>query len=96
MNAYHAFRSSIGAFLLLAVLWGGSAQVSGQQVDSRELRPLLLEDYGRWSTIGSVSLSPDGRWMTFSYEPNDGDSRLYLDHRGPRRHPPRVDDRRVS
>ena len=45
---------------------------------TQELKPLSLEDYGRWSSIGQVALSTDGRWMTFSYAPNDGDGHLFL------------------
>jgi len=51
---------------------------AGQEASPQELKPLTLEDYGRWSGIGQVALSGDGRWMTFSYEPNDGDSKLFL------------------
>ncbi|MCJ7627564.1 MAG: hypothetical protein MUO50_04150, partial [Longimicrobiales bacterium] len=58
-----------------------TAQESGpptQTVAPQELKTLTLEDYGRWSTIGQVALSANGRWMTFSYAPNDGDSKLFL------------------
>ncbi len=53
--------------------------VPGQaDVAPQEPKALTLEDYGRWSTIGQVALSANGRWMTFSYAPNDGDSKLFL------------------
>jgi len=53
--------------------------VPGQaDVTPQEPKVLTLEDYGRWSTIGQVALSANGRWMTFSYAPNDGDSKLFL------------------
>ncbi len=58
-----------------------AAQDSGPPVPTvapQELKTLTLDDYGRWSTIGQVALSADGRWMTFSYAPNDGDSKLFL------------------
>ncbi|HEY4658427.1 MAG TPA: hypothetical protein VIH11_02850, partial [Gemmatimonadaceae bacterium] len=29
-------------------------------------RPLAIEDYYRVKTIGSVNLSPDGRWVSFT------------------------------
>ena len=38
---------------------------------------LGLEDYGRWSRITGTALSPDGRWLTFTYQPNDGDATVH-------------------
>ncbi len=80
------FRPSVGLLFLLAAQGPlFTLPIAGQEPAAvtraelpRELKPLSLEDYGAWSTIGQVALSPDGRWMTFSYEPNDGDSRLFL------------------
>ncbi len=51
---------------------------AAQEAGAQAPRPLTLDDYGQWSTINQVALSPDGRWATFSYAPNDGDSRLFL------------------
>ncbi|NNM03502.1 MAG: hypothetical protein HKO65_00245, partial [Gemmatimonadetes bacterium] len=78
-------------FLLLAILLGSASSPTGapplvaQDTELAEAapsspdpRPLTLEDYGLWSTIGQVALSADGRWMTFAYAPNEGDSKLYL------------------
>jgi len=56
----------------------GQAQGVSIPEAAQDLKPLTLEDYGRWSRIGQVSLSDDGRWMTYSYDPNDGDSKLFL------------------
>ncbi|MEP6762880.1 MAG: prolyl oligopeptidase family serine peptidase [Gemmatimonadaceae bacterium] len=39
---------------------------------------LNLGDYGRWNRITSTGLSPDGKWMTYAYAPNDGDATLYI------------------
>ena len=39
---------------------------------------LNLADYGRWNRITSTSISPDGKWMTYAYQPNDGDVTLYV------------------
>ncbi len=33
---------------------------------------LELEDFGRWNRITSPALSADGKWMTFTYTPNEG------------------------
>ncbi len=39
---------------------------------------LTLADYGEWRQIRNVELSPDGGWLAFSYEPNDGDGELHV------------------
>ncbi len=39
---------------------------------------LNLEDYGRWNRINATSISHDGRWMTFTYAPNEGDPVLHV------------------
>jgi dipeptidyl aminopeptidase/acylaminoacyl peptidase len=51
--------------------------VAGQDTVAQELKHLTLEDYGAWSRISEVALSPDGRWMTYAYAPNDGDTRFF-------------------
>ncbi len=33
---------------------------------------LELEDFARWNRITSPALSADGKWMTFTYSPNEG------------------------
>jgi hypothetical protein len=47
--------------------------------ESRRADPkkiLNLADYGRWNRITQTAISPDGRWMTYAYQPNDGDATL--------------------
>src|SRR5690606_23685035 len=44
----------------------------------KALRTLSLDDYGSWNRITSVAISPDGRWATYAYRPNDGDVTLYI------------------
>ena len=39
---------------------------------------LNLADYGRWNRIVQTAISPDGKWMTYAYQPNDGDVTLYV------------------
>ena len=57
----------------------GQADVSQETAEEPQgPRALSLDDYGSWSRIAQVALSSDGRWMTFSYAPNDGESRLFL------------------
>src|SRR5579864_6726843 len=37
---------------------------------------LTLADYGPWKRITSTALSDDGKWMTYTLSPNDGDDTL--------------------
>jgi dipeptidyl aminopeptidase/acylaminoacyl peptidase len=39
---------------------------------------LSVGEYGRWKRITSTSLSPDGAWMSYAYEPNEGDDTLFV------------------
>src|SRR6185503_9781161 len=39
---------------------------------------LTLDDYGKWNRIASTGISDDGAWMTYAYQPNDGDATLYI------------------
>ena len=53
-------------------------QGSSAKKDPGALKVLTLADYGRWNRITSVAISPDGKWMTYAYQPNDGDATLYV------------------
>lgn len=55
-----------------------SHPLAAQEASPGELKPLTLEDYGRWSRINDVAISPDGRWTTYAYAPNEGDSRFFV------------------
>lgn len=72
-------RLPLATALAIAPLIGLPAQGSSQnapatQQGSRapDLKVLNLEDYGRWNRIGSTAISRDGKWMTFTYTPNEG------------------------
>ena len=39
---------------------------------------LTLADYPGWKRIQSAALSPDGRWMTWAWRPNEGDDTLFI------------------
>ncbi|KPK78076.1 MAG: hypothetical protein AMJ79_01170, partial [Phycisphaerae bacterium SM23_30] len=43
-----------------------------------EKKVLTLEDYGRWNRITSTSLSDDGEWISYGYQPLEGDQTLYI------------------
>ncbi|HEX3868026.1 MAG TPA: hypothetical protein VHV78_14790, partial [Gemmatimonadaceae bacterium] len=40
--------------------------------DAPSTKMLELEDYAAWNRITSPALSADGKWMTFTYSPNEG------------------------
>ena len=78
----HLFFATIGVIFFLqpgpVVDAALAAQAAPDETHDHQPEPLTLEDYGRWSTIGEVALSGDGRWMTFALKPNEGDARLFL------------------
>ena len=39
---------------------------------------LNLPDYGRWNRIVTPTISADGRWVAYAFQPNDGDPTLYV------------------
>lgn len=41
-------------------------------------RPLTHHDYDGWRTVSAPTLSRDGRWMAYSYMPQDGDGDLVI------------------
>jgi acetyl esterase/lipase len=45
---------------------------------AQALKVLNLPDYGRWNRITSTGLSPDGKWMSYAYQPNEGDATLFV------------------
>ncbi|MGW8123178.1 S9 family peptidase [Roseivirga echinicomitans] len=49
-----------------------------QAVIGQEKKPLTLDDYDQWNSIRNTSISPNGVWMSYSYAPNEGDSKLYI------------------
>ncbi len=45
---------------------------------SPSLKVLGLSDYATWNRITAASLSADGKWVTYTYQPNDGDATLFV------------------
>src|SRR5262245_44064261 len=45
---------------------------NGAPAKKPEPKVLRLEDFAQWNRITSTALSPDGKWMTFTYSPNEG------------------------
>ncbi len=44
----------------------------------RGAKVLGLADVGEWKRITGAAISPDGKWMTYTYQPNDGDATLFV------------------
>ncbi|HEX4681800.1 MAG TPA: prolyl oligopeptidase family serine peptidase, partial [Gemmatimonadaceae bacterium] len=57
---------------------GGVAPQGSTKSDPLTKKVLGLADIGRWKRIGSAALSPDGKWMTYTYTPNEGDDTLFV------------------
>ncbi|MGH7617249.1 MAG: hypothetical protein ACREPM_08485, partial [Gemmatimonadaceae bacterium] len=49
-----------------------AAEQAGAPKSADGKKILELEDYARWNRITSPALSADGKWMTFTYSPNEG------------------------
>ncbi|MFL5615527.1 MAG: S9 family peptidase [Gemmatimonadaceae bacterium] len=53
-------------------------QASATRKDPGALKVLNLPEYGRWNRITATAISPDGNWMTYTLQPNDGDATLIV------------------
>lgn len=67
-------RTQIARFLF-AVLFLLSV---GSNALAQEKKVLTLDDYPQWRRITSTAISPDGKWVTFGYSPNEGNDTLYV------------------
>jgi dipeptidyl aminopeptidase/acylaminoacyl peptidase len=50
---------------------GTTAAADGKKV-------LTLADYGPWKRVTQTAISDDGKWVTYTYSPNDGDETLFV------------------
>ena len=75
--------------LVLSLPVQGRAQTSNAQQQAQQQaattakdpgtkKVLTLADYGRWNRIASSAISADGKWVTYVFQPNDGDGTLYV------------------
>ena len=48
------------------------------KANNKAVKVLKLDEYPGWNRVTSTAISPDGRWMTYAYEPNEGDATLYV------------------
>ncbi len=65
------------ALPVLALPASAQAEAATAATDSGP-KILNVGEYGRWKRITSTSLSADGAWMSYSYEPNEGDDTLFV------------------
>ncbi len=61
--------------LCVILIIGLSPEINAQSINKKVL---TIDDYERWRTIGSVSMSDNGGWITFSYVFADKDDTLYV------------------
>ncbi len=73
------------AVLLIVVLAGGPLAGLGAQIQAPqtqqpagERKALTIEEFGRWKSIASVTLSDDGKWACYIYRPREGEATLYV------------------
>lgn len=70
-NSKRFFVFFLSVILLAGIVSDLYAQSNGKKV-------LTIGDYERWRTIGSVSISDNGEWITFSYDFEDKDDTFYV------------------
>src|SRR5690606_30855380 len=79
-----AARFRLAAFLILAtsspapLFAQATAVADPSPAVETSRRVLTLDDYGEWKRITSTDLSPDGQWMSFVYDRNEGEDTLYV------------------
>lgn len=71
LRALHARAARRASFVLALLL-------APTLLTAQERRPLTLDDYGAWNRVTQVALSPDGKWMAYAHQPNDGDATLFV------------------
>lgn len=65
-------------FLTVTVLPLMSALLFTIAAQGQDTRPLPIEDYARWRSITSVSISDNGEWFTFAYRPHRANDTLMV------------------
>ncbi len=64
--------------VLLLVLTAGLLSLSGQG----SKLPVTPDDYSKWQTLGSASITDDGKWVAWSIRMVDGDDSLFIRNNG--------------
>lgn len=68
----------LAVLAIISILAAGGLLAPGLTAQEDGKKVLTLEDYPQWSRITSPGISPNGKWATFGYRPNDGDNTLYF------------------
>ncbi|MCJ7582098.1 MAG: prolyl oligopeptidase family serine peptidase [Candidatus Aminicenantes bacterium] len=63
------------SLILCVFMVFGSVFLAGQEKPAP--RPFTIDDYGRWQSLTSTSISDDGTWMTFGYSKEKSDDLFY-------------------
>ena len=71
-------RHAARALVTLMLLSGAAA--------GQEKKPLSHDVYDSWMKISGETISPDGRWVMYTLEPQEGDARLLLLNAGNNRY----------
>lgn len=81
MNNYQRLMTRVlGMVIAISsfTMSGQMASFAAAEEEPKDKKILTVDDYGRWSRIDSVTLSPNGKWVTYAYSPAEGDRTLYL------------------
>jgi hypothetical protein len=63
-------KKALAAIFVLAL--------AGPSLTAQSKKVLTLADYGQWKRITSTVMSDDGKWVSYTYSPNDGDDTLTI------------------
>ncbi len=76
---HKGFTPGVTAVIVLVLsLLVGPAPTWAQSSSGDQLRPIGHEAYEIWNTIGTRSISDDGRWVLFTLTKEDGDDELVV------------------
>ncbi|HEX8945125.1 MAG TPA: hypothetical protein VF785_18455, partial [Gemmatimonadaceae bacterium] len=73
-----AFMLAPSAPLVAQATLGSGAASTTAKGDPGAKKILGLADIARWKRINGSALSADGAWMTYAYQPNEGDDTLFI------------------
>lgn len=62
------------SFILLALVLAATPLTAQEE----EKRPIPLEEYARYRSISSVSISDDGTWVSYAFRRREADDSLYV------------------
>jgi len=71
-----ASAASLALAFTAPLFAAASAPAAVQPVAAQ--RPLSLDDFDAWRSLASPSLSRDGRWLAYSFMPQDGDGEVII------------------